>query len=132
VKAFLLCRNVDRTGFRDNFRLDGLFTRVYGRRFPLLLERCFLFIRLSGAQGTYHASVRLVYVPTQVTLAYCTRTPFEVDDRLETKDFVLETPNLVLPWAGRYDVELFVDDRLCETATFDVVPVRRKRRDAAN
>jgi hypothetical protein len=128
VKAFLIFRHIERCGKPVRLRLDGPFTRVYGRRFPLLLDPSFLFIRLAGGHGVYQASVRLVHVRSQKLLAYCTKTPFLVHSRLESKDFIMETPALILPWAGRYDLELFLDDRYCETATFDAMESPRRRR----
>jgi hypothetical protein len=128
VKAFLLCRNVVRPDHPGRFKLEGLFTRVCGQSFPLVLSPCFLFIRLGSGTGMYRASVRLVHVASQETIACCEDTPFRVTSRLDTKDFLMETPPLLLPCAGRYDMQLFLDDQYHESATFDAVKVTGNRK----
>lgn len=131
IKAFLLCRSVPEDLSPDRMRLDGLFTVVCGPWFPLRVERMYLFIRLvAGDRPRHDASFRLVFLENREVLASgSTELRLRSADGangsrpFSDMDFVVEAGSVVLPWEGRYEVELFLDGELAEASGFHAMRV---------
>ncbi len=135
IKAFLLCRSVPESLSPDRMRLDGLFTVVCGPWFPLRVERIYLFIRLvAGDRPRHEASFRLVFLDNREVLASGStelllrradggRNGKKKTRRFADMDYVVEAGSVVLPWEGRYEVELYLDGSLAETSGFDAMRV---------
>ncbi len=122
VKAFLLCRSVPRRRSPDQLQLEGLFTVVCGKWFPIRVEQMFLFIRLADGTGAYEASFRLVFLENREVIA-AGSTGLRMEPGIPGMDFVVEAGRVVLPWEGRYEVELYLDDELVETSGFDALRI---------
>lgn len=120
VKALLLCTSIHRRTSPDRLSLDGLFTVICGREFPLVLSRLFLFFRLTDALGEWDATFRLVHQESQEALA-SGGTSLRSENPFQIIDFVVEAGEVMLPWEGRYCVELFLDGRFSHQTVFDAV-----------
>jgi len=124
--ALLPCTAVDR-GARGGLRLGGLFTEVHGRAFPLLLPRWWLFLRLAGAAGSWNARILVRHEASDETVAEGPVGSFRTETN-RPRDLLLDAGALLLPWPGRYRVELVLDGRDLATASFEAL--RRERRGA--
>lgn len=120
VVAMLVCDTAAEDPSTGKKSLVGIFDRVWAAKFPT--QRAItIYAKLTDAQGYYRVKVRYVETGTGQTLAE-TEGEARMADRLVSAEFVLQTPPLPIPKAGRYEFQLWMNDVFVGSTFIDAAP----------
>lgn len=108
LMAMLVCDTAAVDPSTGKKSLVGIFDRVWVAEFPTQ-RAVTIYAKLTDAQGYYRFKVRYVQTGTGQTLAEV-QGDAQVADRLVSPDFVLQTPPLPIPEAGRYEFQLWMNE----------------------
>ena len=111
LTALLVCDLVIEDKITNKKSLIGTFTDIWAPAFPCFQHRMAIYFCLTEAEGEYQVMLRLVQSETDAIL-FEAGFQIVIPDRLAITDFGVNLPTVQLPAAGRYEVQLFVDQAL--------------------
>ena len=126
--AILVCDSgtVDRNSGKKT--LVGVFNRVVGRTFPTS-RWLSLYFRFTDAEGRYQFKVQYAQVKTGNILVQAETDVLSVENRLDTRDFLISYPAPVpIPEAGQYEFRLYANDMFLGRISIDAV-LREKQKE---
>jgi hypothetical protein len=120
VKALLLCDMVIRDQGSNKWSAIGIFDNINVLRLPAVQPTLGIYVKLADAHGQYELTIAIRHVESQELVAKLEGIRVEVRDRARAADFGFMSHQLVLSRLGPYDIELWLNKELCQTATFTV------------
>ena len=96
--------------------LIGIFDRVKAAKFPIT-RTWFLYFKIADAQGRYKFDLRYVQVSTDAVLAQAEGT-VTVNDRLDSPDFCLQWPPLLIPEPDKYEFQIWANSMFLGSTFF--------------
>lgn len=107
----VLCDDVRR---EDNgkFMLIGLFEAINARKFPATHSTLFVVNRWCKGEGAFTQKIRIVNTADGSVIFQTEEQPFEISDIDRHHTLVSRFNNLVFPAAGKYWVEVLLDNEL--------------------
>ena len=117
--AALVCEAAVTDPITHKKTLIGIFDRIFTPGVPFQ-RPVSLYLKLSDGLGNYKLFVEFVRTKTDTRLGEI-NGKFEMASRLESVDFLIETPPLPIPDFGRYDFRVFTNGELLGGAFLDVL-----------
>lgn len=114
----LLCDTAIR-GVDGKNSLIGIFDRIAGNPFPILIPRLSLYAKLADAYGSYQ--VRLQYVDVthnKVILDTRMPQPLTMQPNTSAAEIVMNQHGVPVPQPGRYEFRLYLNDMFVGHTTF--------------
>ena len=107
----VLCDDVRR---EDNgkFMLIGLFEAITSKAFPAAHQALFVVNRWCKGQGSFEQKIRIVNSKDKTVIFRTDGQPFELQDIDGHHTLISKVNNLVFKTAGKYWVEVLLDDDL--------------------
>ena len=116
LMAVLVCDAAIANPNTGAHNLLGIFNRVKAAEFPVK-RTCSLYFQIADAQGHYKFDLRYVRVSTDEVLVQGDGT-ITVNDRLDTPDFCIQWPPLVIPAPDRYEFQIWANSMFLGSTSF--------------
>jgi hypothetical protein len=118
--ALLLCEGIIEDSRTKNKTVLNMFNQVNAPRFPVQQDRLCVFVSLTNGHGTGDVDVRVVRadLPPGEGVLIGLRGEVTFPDPLHVVELGLDIRQLVIPSAGRYDIEVLVDGELLKRRRF--------------
>jgi uncharacterized protein DUF6941 len=108
VKSFLIADQVFRQEGNNKWCIVGIFDTIAAAGFPTAHPSLGLYLQLSDAEGRYDLRLELQDSSSRC-LAVLGSVQLEVGNRLANVELGFQGYNLVIPSAGNYFLNLFID-----------------------
>ena len=111
LKALLVCDQVIRESGTDKWSVIGVYDRLSVSKFPALIGDLSVYVRLRDAEGTYRFKLEVVRQPSG-PLVPVLEGDVDVKDRARPVEWGMRTGRLLIPAAGKYDLNLVMNTEL--------------------
>jgi len=125
VKAILICDDIIHEAITNKKSLIGIFEDVHVARFPCRYPRIAVYVNLTDAHGTYRLEIKLASTADGTTIGSGATPEVEIDSPLRTCEFAIKIQNLVFPKPGLYEFQVFANEELLATKSFNVRQAQR-------
>ena len=120
VKSLILADQVFRQAETGKWCIIGVFEKILSQSFPCLHPSLGLFVRVEDAHGEYEVKIEFRDAADRVLGSFEGMT-LQVNDRLASVAFGVQTIGLPLPAPGRYFFKLFLNGEVLMDHPVDAV-----------
>ena len=127
LNAMLLCDSVITEKDTNKKSLIGIFENINALKFPCTHYFLSIYIKLTGAKGSYRFRLELVDLEENVVIGKGeTPETLNIDDPLKTFELVFAIRGLTFKHPGKYEFRIFANNNIIGQKTFLVrkVPER--------
>ena len=124
VKAILVCDQIIHEYGTNKKSLIGIFEDIPATQFPVYHARIAVYVNLTDAHGKYKLDLRLVGASTGQMIGRALTPEVEIDSPLKTCEFALNLQGVVFPQPGLYEFQIFANDQILATKSFNVRQVK--------
>jgi hypothetical protein len=118
--AMLVCDNAIREEGTGKISLIGIFANIWALKFPTVHPSLCVYANLGDMEGPYKMRLDMVRGSDMGVIGRG-EAQVTIGDRMKPAEVVFELRGLVFEGPGRFQFELYANDRAVGGKTFDVV-----------
>lgn len=127
LNAMLLCDSIITEKNTNKKSLIGIFENINALKFPCTHYFLSIYIKLTGAKGSYKFRLELVDLEENVVIGKGeTPETLNIDDPLKTFELVFEMAKLTFGHPGKYEFRIYANNNILGQKTFQVRKIPKR------